>query len=626
RVARVVLLFRFVFVEAAKHQTSLYRHHCVVMISMMLRLMFPPWRGVTDWYSEPRVDISSHLLSCTYVIEVVDGLLELESSRFTIGLVPLVMRGLNSHIRELIVKYKAEKVCHDEMVKMPLVDLKVLEDGSFKICMDYRELSKIDLYLGCHQIRVHEDKIPNIAFRMRYGHFELMVMPFGLTNVPTVFIEGARVAFEDEFRAAEERKVSCEAQQCRSEVKRKLFRSYRNNMGNEPILALPEGSDNFVVMRGARCLRFVGKRTNVNARSCRSTKVDESKLCDIPADGSFKICMDYRELSKIDLYLGCHQMRVHEDEIPKIAFRMRYGHFKLTVMPFGLTNALAVFMELMSRVVVEEQEVSCEAQQCRSGVKRKLFRSCRNNMGNEPILALPKGSDNFVVMRGARNVAWLEPTSEEKGRWWFILLNRIWILMVGDVRTLIIEKAHATKYLVRPGVSLRKPKIVKRVKLIVEMKLLEFSVGDHVMMKVSPWKGVVRFGKKCELAPSRKSKHKPRRRNQGTVGKKNKNWVEEVSRVLWAHHTMIKSSNGKTPFSLTYGAEAVIPAEIGMPTLRTTEVDMVKNNEALGIILDLLEEKRENAATQEARNKAKMERYYNARVRSTSFRPGDFVY
>nr|GFC71270.1 putative nucleotidyltransferase, ribonuclease H [Tanacetum cinerariifolium] len=46
-----------------------------------------------------------------------------------------------------------------------------------------------------------------------------------------------------------------------------------------------------------------------------------------------------------------------------------------------------------------------------------------------------------------------------------------------------------------------KEKIVKRVKLIVEMKLLEFSVGDHVMMKVSPWKGVVRFGKKGELAP-----------------------------------------------------------------------------------------------------------------------------
>nr|GEV86048.1 reverse transcriptase domain-containing protein [Tanacetum cinerariifolium] len=110
------------------------------------------------------------------------------------------------------------------------------------------------------------------------------------------------------------------------------------------------------------------------------------------------------------------------------------------------------------------------------------------------------------------------------------------------------------------------------------------------------------------------------------LGEKNKNWVEEVSHVLWAHRTMIKSSNGETPFSLTYGTKAVIPAENGMPTLRTVEVDMAKNNEALRISLDLLEEKREQAAIQEARNKAKMEGYYNARVRSTNFRPGDFVY
>nr|GEX77104.1 reverse transcriptase domain-containing protein [Tanacetum cinerariifolium] len=126
--------------------------------------------------------------------------------------------------------------------------------------------------------------------------------------------------------------------------------------------------------------------------------------------------------------------------------------------------------------------------------------------------------------------------------------------------------------------------------------------------------------------PGRKSKQKPRRGNQGTIVGKNKNCVEEVSHVLWAHRIMIKSSNGDTPFSLTYGAEAVIPDEIDMSTLRIAEVDMVKNNEALGISLDLLEEKREQAAIQEARNKAKMEGYYNVRVRSTSFRPGDFVY
>ncbi|GJX82374.1 hypothetical protein Tco_0331855 [Tanacetum coccineum] len=89
---------------------------------------------------------------------------------------------------------------------------------------------------------------------------------------------------------------------------------------------------------------------------------------------------------------------------------------------------------------------------------------------------------------------------------------------------------------------------------------------------------------------------------------------------------MIRSSNGDTPFSLTYETEAVIPTEIGMPTLRTAEVDLVQNDEALEINLDLLEERREQATIREAKSKAKMERYYNSKVRSISFKPGDLVY
>nr|GFB85141.1 putative reverse transcriptase domain-containing protein [Tanacetum cinerariifolium] len=67
-------------------------------------------------------------------------------------------------------------------------------------------------------------------------------------------------------------------------------------------------------------------------------------------DGSFRMCIDYQELNKLAVKNRYHQLRVREEDVPKMAFKTRYGHYEYQVMPFGLTNALAVFMDLMNRV------------------------------------------------------------------------------------------------------------------------------------------------------------------------------------------------------------------------------------------------------------------------------------
>ncbi|GKD35475.1 reverse transcriptase domain-containing protein [Tanacetum coccineum] len=102
------------------------------------------------------------------------------------------------------------------------------------------------------------------------------------------------------------------------------------------------------------------------------------------------------------------------------------------------------------------------------------------------------------------------------------------------------------------------------------------------------------------------------------VGYRHRWWVEELSHVLWAHRTTIKGSTGDTPFSLVYGTEAVIPAEIG--------INIATNEDERRIDLDILEERREQAAIRTEKAKLQMKGYYDAKVRGVSFRPGDFVY
>ena len=102
-------------------------------------------------------------------------------------------------------------------------------------------------------------------------------------------------------------------------------------------------------------------------------------------------------------------------------------------------------------------------------------------------------------------------------------------------------------------------------------------------------------------------------------------WVEELPHVLWTYRTTHCRSTEETPFSMTYGAEAVIPLETSFPTSRTSSFNPRDNDEQLTKTLDLIEEKRKNAMVQLVYYQHKLKQGYGANVKLRPLTPGDLV-
>ncbi|GKC15600.1 reverse transcriptase domain-containing protein [Tanacetum coccineum] len=197
---------------------------------------------------------------------------------------------------------------------------------------------------------------------------------------------------------------------------------------------------------------------------------------------------------------------------------------------------------------------------------RKLTRECNDCQVHLPILRNPQ--QNLTPI-----------TSPWPFYKWGIDIARPFPEGPGKVKFLIVAIDYFTKW--------------------IEAKPVATITGNQV--KKFAWDNIVcRFGLPGEIVSDNGKQFRDNPFKDWSLGEgikarldeRSKDWIGELSHVLWAHRTMIKSINGETPFSLTYGMEAVIPAKIGMPTLWTAEVDLTKNDEALEINLDLIEEKR----------------------------------
>ena len=102
-------------------------------------------------------------------------------------------------------------------------------------------------------------------------------------------------------------------------------------------------------------------------------------------------------------------------------------------------------------------------------------------------------------------------------------------------------------------------------------------------------------------------------------------WVDELPYTLWTYRTTPQKSTGETPFSMTYGSEAVIPLETGFLTLRTSQFSIEENDGLRSASLDLVDERREMAMVQMTHYQQKLRQGYNQGVKTRPLAPGDLV-
>ncbi|GJX94783.1 putative reverse transcriptase domain-containing protein [Tanacetum coccineum] len=436
------------------------------------------------------------------------------------------------------------------------------KDRSFRMCIDYRELnkltvknryplpriddlfgqlqgssvySKIDLRSGYHQLRVNDDDIPKTAFRMRYRHYEFHVMPFGLTNAPAmfmdlmnhvckpyldkfviVFIDDILIYSHNKEEHADHLRIILELL-----IKEKLYAKFskcdfwisivqflghvidsqrihvdpakieavknwaspttpteiRQFLGlAAPILALPEGNDDFVVYCDASH-QVLGavlmQREKVIAYASRQLKPTEENYTTHDLELGAVHILDQKELNM--------RQRHWLELLADYDCEIRYHPGKANVVADALSRkeqikplrVRALVMTLHLKLPSQILEAQTEA------IKEENIKA-ENLRGMDKAFEHIRG--NFMVKSAKHPFCWPKE--------------------VGDVQLTGPEIIHeTTEKIVQIRQRLQAARDRQRSYANVRRKPLEFQVGDRVMLKVSPQKGVIRFGKRGKLNP-----------------------------------------------------------------------------------------------------------------------------
>nr|GEU96517.1 retrotransposon protein, putative, Ty3-gypsy subclass [Tanacetum cinerariifolium] len=429
------------------------------------------------------------------------------------------------------------------------------KDVSFRMCIDYRELnkltiknrypllriddlfdqlqgssvySKIDLRSGYHQLHVKKEDIPITAFRTQYGHFEFQVIPFGLTNAPTVFMDLMNrvgkpyldkfvIVFIDEVRqflglagyyrrfiegfsliSKPLTKLTQNNKKYEWGKEEEAFHTLKQKLCTAPILSLPEETKDFVVycdasVKGYRVVLM--QREKVIAYASRQLKVYEENY------------------TTYDLELGA-------------IFALRLWRHYL----YGTKCVVFIYHKSL-QYILNQKELNLRQQRW-----IELLSDYDCEIWYHPGKANVEGAMKKKYVRKENLGRLIKPIFEFRPDGTRCFGNHVWLPRFSGLRNLVMHESHKSNYSIHPGSDkmyqdlkplywwpnikvdiatyvskcLTCAKIKNRLlaarsrqKSYVHKRLkpLEFKVGDMVLLKVSSWKGVVRFRKREKLSP-----------------------------------------------------------------------------------------------------------------------------